>query len=189
MPPNRSIDKETIALLKRWIDEGAKVDSYAYEPDKIAVSPKIPAKPLRVHLPAPVTTLAYSPDGNLLAVGGYRCVRLLEPATGKLVRTFSATSNQVQALAWSEDSKSLVVAGGVPGVSGEMVLLEVSSGRTLKSLAGHTEVIYTAAWRPKSDEIATGSLDKTVRIWNVQSGQCVRVEGPELTMYLLSGDY
>ena len=174
MPPNRAIDKETIALLKRWIDEGAKVDSYAFQPEKIVANSTQPLKQLHVRLPAPVTALAYSPDGALLAVGGYRCVRFLEPATAKLLRVVPATSDQVQAMTWSEDSKSLLVAGGIPAMSGEAALLDVATGKVIQKFEGHTEVVYTTTWKPKSDEIATGSLDKTVRIWSVRSGQCLR---------------
>lgn len=174
MPPNRAMDKETIALIKRWIDEGAKADSYAFVPEKIAVAVPSSPKSLRAKLPAPVTALAYSPDGNFLAVGGYRCARLLKPATGELLRSIPATSDQVQAMAWSQDGKSLVAAGGTPGASGEIVALDVGTGKIAQKFVGHAEVVYAVAWRPKSDEIATASLDKTVKIWNIRDGRCVR---------------
>ena len=85
MPPDGAVDLERISIIRRWIDEGAKIDGMiapvaaaasASAPTSVLHSPHSPT------LPAPVTSLAYSPDGSLLAVGGYRVVRLLDSSTG-----------------------------------------------------------------------------------------------------------
>ena len=176
MPPNGAIDRDNIALIRRWIDEGAKVDSLiaAVPAAKDGVKPALPS-PASVHSPAPVTALSYSPDGKLLAAGGYRVVRLLDAATGICQRVVSGSVNQVQALAWSGDGKVLAAAGGEPGQSGEVLLLDTATWKPLFRLTGHSEVVCAAAWKPGSDELATGSLDKTVRVWNTKTGECLRV--------------
>src|SRR5579871_1830932 len=111
MPPGGAMDLEKIALIRRWIDEGAKVDTMNAVP---AATPKaaIPAipTPSTALQPAPITALAYAPDGKALAVGGYRVVRLLDPATGEVIRTLSGAADQVQALAYSSDGKLLAAA-------------------------------------------------------------------------------
>ena len=43
--------------------------------------------------------------------------------------------------------------------------------KPLRSLTEHTEVVYAVAFRPNTHELATGSLDKTARIWNADTGQ------------------
>jgi WD40 repeat protein len=53
-------------------------------------------------------------------------------------------------------------------------MVEVETGKTLQRLSGHTEVVVAVAWRPHSEEIATGSLDKTVRFWNAQTGTLLK---------------
>ena len=123
---------------------------------------------------APVTALAYSPDGAQLAAGGYRAVRLLDPKSGSVVRTLTGPSNQVQSIAWSSDGKLLAAAGGVPGQGGEVVIIDVTSGKSLRTLTGHAEVVYAVAWKPGAMEIATGSLDKTVQIWDAATGKSSR---------------
>jgi WD40 repeat protein len=152
MPPGGAIDRETIALLRRWIDEGAKVD--ALLPPSTVPSPASPL-PAPGSRPAPVTALAYSPDGAILAAGG--------------------AADQVQALAWSGDGRFLAAAGGVPGEAGEVTLFDTATWSPVRTLAGHTEVVYAVAWRPHSSEIATGSLDKTARIWDAATGRCLHI--------------
>lgn len=175
MPPNGAIDLEKIALIRRWIDEGAKVDAMV-APTLPASGPKspstLPASPQKQNQPAPVTALAYAPDGGLLAVGGYRAVRLLDAATGEVKQTANGTAGQVQAVAWSSDGKLLAAAGGVPGERGEVVIYDTRTWKPIQTLKGHTEVVYAVAWKPRSMELATGSLDKTVCIWDAATGQC-----------------
>jgi len=180
MPPGpNALDKDTIALVQRWIDEGAKFD-------KITATGKTPARSKVLPAPAPVvsgnqaapvTALAYAPDGKWLAAGGYQAVRLLDPATGNVVRTLAGRplADQVQALAWSSDGSRLAAAGGVPGKVGEVVIFDTLTWRPIWTLAGHAEVVQAIAWKPGTHELATGSLDKTTRIWNADSGKCVRV--------------
>src|SRR5690242_13804444 len=36
---------------------------------------------------------------------------------------------------------------------------------------GHTDNVFAVAWSPDSSSIASGSRDKTVHIWNPQTGQ------------------
>ena len=52
-------------------------------------------------------------------------------------------------------------------------------GKIIKFTPQQIRVEWTYKWR---DQVHSRNTTR-------QSGQCVRVEGPELTMYLLSGDY
>lgn len=175
MPPGGAMDLEKVGLLRRWIDEGAKVDSLTAVPTKPnAPFTKIPAIKIGQQ-PAPVTALAYSPDGKTLAAGGYRVVRLLNPETGEVTKTVPGLADQVQSVAWSSDGRFLAAAGGVPGQEGEVVLFDAQNWQPVRSLKGHSEVVYAVAWKPNSPELATGSLDKTARIWNTQTGQETRL--------------
>ena len=177
MPPGGAIDLDKIAIIRRWIDEGAKIDSMQM-PDGGKREEGKGKSGSSIHSasnsPAPVTTLAYSPDGKTLAVGGYRVVRLLDAATGELTKTVTGCADQVQCVAWSSDGKCLAAAGGVPGQAGEVALFDAQTWKPVRTLAGHTEVVYAVAWKPNSRELATGSLDKTACIWDGNTGKITR---------------
>jgi hypothetical protein len=198
MPPGKPLALDTIALLRRWIDEGGKVDSMTPPPvwgggvaDAMPLKsgmPKPMAQPGAAHGPlallplpvsqaAPVTALAYSPDGQLLAVGGYHAVRLLSP-TGAVVTALPGPVDQVLSLAWSSDGKHLAAAGGVPGASGELCLWDApvsgSAWGKPRVLKEHADSIYSVAWRPGTMELATASPDKTVKLWDAATGKVTR---------------
>lgn len=197
MPPGKPLPLDTVAIIRRWIDEGAKIDGMVAPAEKVGImrdampmkgaqpnskstagGPHAALLPDAVSQSAPVTALAYSPDGKLLAAGGYRAVRLLDPATGTVQQTLSGPADQVLSLAWSSDGKYLAAAGGPSGVGGEVcVWLAAPPSDTWakpRLLKDHSDAIYSVAWRPGTTELATGSLDKTAKIWDAATGQVKR---------------
>lgn len=178
MPPGGALDKVQLSVFKRWIDEGAKVDSFTAA---TPTSPGVPTAPTLTSAKpekkrsAPVTALALSPDGKTLAVGGYRSVRLLDPETGALQKLLTGCADQVQSLAWESGGQRLAAAGGIPGESGEVVVFEVASGKLQRTLTGHHDVVVAVAWRSGSAELATGSLDRVAALWNADTGQRLRL--------------
>jgi hypothetical protein len=186
MPPGKPLSRDSIALLRRWIDEGATIDSMTVlkatgdrrqATDRSRQANEIGAgrSALAPHASrlttgiAPVTALAYSPDGRLLAAGGYQTVRLIDTATGDIVRTLTGPTDQVLSLAWSSDDRWLAAAGGLAGVAGELCLWNAATWGKPRVRQCHSDTIYGIAWRPGAPEIATASLDKTVSIWDARS--------------------
>ena len=47
---------------------------------------------------------------------------------------------------------------------------DFASGEHLRSLAGHSGNVVTAAFSPEGSRLATGSADGSVRIWDVSTG-------------------
>src|SRR5436305_13236043 len=51
----------------------------------------------------------------------------------------------------------------------------IPPGFTLRhTLRGHSRDIYRIAWSPDGSMLASGSEDKTIRLWDGQTGQVVR---------------
>ncbi len=51
---------------------------------------------------------------------------------------------------------------------------EAKGKDTSRTLAGHSGAVYAVAFSPDSQWLATGSLDETIRFWEIRSGQVIR---------------
>src|SRR5262245_49480664 len=95
MPKNKpALAAAQVALVKRWVEEGAKDDTPPSARDTI--SEKNP--PVYNLLPV-ITALDYSPDGKLLAVSGHHEVLLHKADGSGLVGGLIGLSERVQSLA------------------------------------------------------------------------------------------
>jgi WD40 repeat protein len=107
-------------------------------------------------------TLAFSPDGRLLAVGSSLGIYFFDFQTGQEVR-FIPTQTWVRSLAFSPDGETLVT-----GSYDLLVRLwRVSDGRLLHEFTGHTAWVRSVAYSPDGKLLATASDDNTVRLWSV----------------------
>jgi hypothetical protein len=141
-----------------------------------------------------VKSVAFSPDGRLLAsgscgkVGNSFCVqgeiKLWDVASGSLVRTLSGHTGFVFSVAFSPDGR-LLASGSCgqldsPGyyipncIQGEIKLWEVATGREVRTLSGHTDFVYSVAFSPDGKLLASGSWDGTIKLWDVATGREVR---------------
>ena len=161
-----------IAIIREWIDAGAKPPAPGESVAKRApvipdIKPRATVKPL-------ISALAYRPDGKLLALGTFKEVRLVEPETGKIVRTLPGEAEDVRAVAFSPDGKLLAAAGGLPARSGEVKIWDVEKAAVLATIVGHADCIYSVQFAPDGKSIATASYDKLIKIWDAASGKEVR---------------
>jgi len=171
MPANADpLPASDIDRIKAWINAGAEGPAVteAAQPLK---APSIPEIHPDVPVVSPVTAAKFSPDGKLLAVGGYGQVRLIDPASGNIIATLSGHANYVRSIAFSPDGKLLAAAGGSPQLEGEIKIWELQSRQVLKTLIGHKDCIYSIAWSPDGKLIASGSYDKMVKLWDVAAGK------------------
>ena len=72
---------------------------------------------------------------------------------------------------------------------------ELSSGKCLKTLKGHSNYVFCCNFNPQSNLVVSGSFDESVRIWDVRTGKhetqqvsiTVTTSGPGLARYAVTG--
>lgn len=89
-----------------------------------------------------------------------------DTVSGQQTRHFAMPrQNQMAAVCISPDGKTVVT-----GIGEELVLWEEASGERIRGMK-HDGLVTSAAFSPDGNWIASGSFDKTVRIWNAKTGQ------------------
>ena len=121
-----------IALIRRWIEEGARDDTPAD-----ASSPIDADHPPVYSGPPVITSLDWSPDGTLLAVAGLHEVLLHKADGGGLVARLVGLSERIESVRFSPDGTKLAVTGGRPAQMGEVQIWNVADRRTAALCAGH----------------------------------------------------
>ncbi|MCW0220869.1 MAG: DUF1549 domain-containing protein [Prosthecobacter sp.] len=167
MPPKGDPLHETqLALIKRWVSEGAQDDT----PASAMAQYDMAHPPVYVTAPA-VTSLAYSPDGSQIAVAGYHEV-LVHKADGTgLVARLVGLAERIQKLAWSPDGKKILVTGGSPAREGEIQIWDVAKKKLELSKSLTYDTLYGASWSPDGKFIAVGCADNGLRAFDAATGK------------------
>jgi len=163
------LTKQEVALVERWILEGAKNDTPAD-----AGSTKLTQAPT-YSVPPVLSTLCFSQDGTRLAVSGYHEVIILAGAESNLVARLVGESPRIESLAFSGDGKRLAVAGSAPALFGEVQIWDAAATGTVftpqKAYKVSLDSIYGISWAPDGKRLAFGGADKSVRIVAVDDGK------------------
>jgi len=185
MPPKgeEPLTPEELALIKLWIDQGAKAPTSKRERPKTIVT----APPANIH---PVLGIAISPDKKFVAASRGNQVHIYDAASGKHLRALldpqltappgaggsrggpikAAHLSLVESLAYSPDGKTLA-----SGAFGEVVLWDADKGTIRQRLTGFTDRVVALEFSHNGKLLAAGggvpTADGEIKIFDAASGK------------------
>ena len=154
---------EQVALVERWIKEGARDDTP--DPALAKVEPPV------YSAPPVIASLAFSPDGKLLAVNGYQEI-VLHKADGSAIEgRLVGDAPRVESIAFSKDGKYLAACGGSPAEFGSVQVWDPAKKQLVKGYRLSSDSLYGISFSPDGQSVAFGAADKVVRRINVADGK------------------
>lgn len=162
-----------VELLGRWIEAGAPGPKPGEVP--LQVEPgRLPRIEPAVEVKPQIFSLAYHPDGRLLAAGRHGGVALIDAVTGQTLALMDGLADIARAVAFSPDGRLLAAGGGYAQQGGEVKIWNVAERREVNTIEGHGDTIQALAFSPDGEMLATASYDKTIKLWDVASGRELR---------------
>lgn len=155
---------EELALLTRWIAEGAVDDTAT----ALSVAGRL--APVYERLPV-VSALAWSPAGDVLAVAAHREVLLFRDGEEAPATRFMGDAARVESVAFSVSGRLLAVGGGSPSEFGEIQLWDVLRGVLVRSIRTSSDVVHGVSFSDDEKQVAVGCADKLVRVFSVETGE------------------
>ena len=195
MPPKDAGDalpKDKIAIIAKWIDEGAKLDAGIEAKADLLRELRVRWKPPQPHaaykFPWNVNTLAFTPDSKKVVVGGFHELTIWDAATGKLEKRVFTRAERAYGMVFLPDGK-LVVAGGRPGQEGDVRIYNINAGKPvphggvpsidgvndktvfLQELVQTDDSVHAVALSPDGKKLASAGIDRLLRVWDLPSGK------------------
>lgn len=114
-----------------------------------------------------IGAVSFSPDGRYLATGAAdRLAKLIDLATGKVVRTLEGHTHHVLGTAWR--GNLFVVA--TSSADGNVKLWNSETGEQLRTLTGFGKEVTGVRFVAGSPHCVAASGDATIRLFNTDSG-------------------
>lgn len=113
-------------------------------------------------LPDAATSVAFSPQGDLLAVGSYETVELWNVTDKSKVGQIPVKSGFARSLAFSPEGTLLAIGGY------QKIHLHTVESRThVRDIKGHRGYVTAVLWNAAGDQLYSASEDQSVRSWAI----------------------
>jgi WD40 repeat protein len=118
-----------------------------------------------------VRAVVFISDLQIATAGQDKNIKIIDLASGKVVKSLIGHTNLVNSLAIAPTS-DLLVSGSYDNT---VNLWQISTGKLLRSLKGHTDKILGVTISPDGKYVVSASRDKHLRIWDVKTGETLKI--------------
>lgn len=116
----------------------------------------------------PVTALTALPNGLFASGSLDKSIRLWNQETGHCIRTiFGQCGNWIHTLKFLDNTKIVSESN-----QNNITLLNLETGQPIFTLTEHSKRVYAFAVLPR-ERLASGSLDNSIKIWDLNSRTCL----------------
>jgi len=177
MPPNKPrITQRELNLIERWIQTGlveeaqSSSKSTSAEPAmkpatqtssasvSPAISPKVFGPLASIPQPTPVRAMAAHPTEPIVAVSGLHQVAIMNANSAQFeLQAIEVGERDVSALRFSPDGKLLLIAAGMIGESGTVLVLDWNTKQWLPGVGDESDQIQSLDCNNDASEIAIGT--------------------------------
>jgi WD40 repeat protein len=129
-----------------------------------------------------IWSIAFHPQGHLIASGGDdHAARVWEVSTGQCTKTIQGHRNAIYALALLPHSgQQNLLASAHEDQTIKLWDVNLNAPQQLKVglqpfriLHGHSNRVFSVAFSPNGQFLASGSADRTIKLWNPHTGKCL----------------
>jgi serine/threonine protein kinase/WD40 repeat protein len=150
-------------ILDRQIPKEGEEDERGFSWYYLARQSGIPSRQL-LKSPEPMYCLRVSPDGGVIAAGGADGqLHLFDGKSLDLIRSFQTSQNDLNAIDFSPDSRSVYSAGD----DGSVCQWDAQTGRELHRQRTHDLPVFGLAVLDSGRVLATGSRDALIKTWTL----------------------
>jgi len=169
MPPDDEprVPAAELALLREWIADGARGPVRDDSILKHLVVPEVAQPSVSRRPPSSWTAADFAPDGRTVALGTSGRVELRDANGRRTRRVIDGIPGKVNAVRFSADGVSLVIAAGITGLDGVAEVRSVATGERLARFEGHRDAVQDAELSGDGRWLATAGYDRSIRLWRM----------------------
>lgn len=120
-----------------------------------------------------VVCVAYSPDSEMIASGGFdNQIIIWSSETGSVIKRFTGLKGFPLSLAFTSDSKYLISGGK----DFRITIWDISAGKEVRSVKAHSNDVTEVAVS-SDNAIASASKDKSIKIWDINGNLLREIKG------------
>ncbi len=165
---------DTIRATPVAVDFGTPISGTPITPAMQVISPANVAQVTPVGLLPhrdTIRSLAWSPDGRLLAVGTRDAVQLWEIPRARSARTLTVTRGEIESVVFSPDGMTLVAGSTESYKAGHATFWDVASGREIRHLTWKANWLPNIAISPDGTMFAVAGYGGAVLLWDMATGE------------------